>query len=106
MEILVTSSIISYLKILYPHMGPPTTPGPQASHHLNPALPDGMEIVWNICRLLDKFRSFQHHALSNNFLTCNFACSSKKHVFLKSFYFNTRQNHTLDSKSIRAIANF
>jgi len=26
---LVTSSIIPYLKILYPHIGPPTTPGPQ-----------------------------------------------------------------------------
>jgi len=38
MEILVTSSTIPYLKILYPHMGPPTTPGPQATHHLNPAL--------------------------------------------------------------------
>jgi len=35
---LVTSSIIPYLNILNPHMGPPTTPGPQASHHLNPAL--------------------------------------------------------------------
>ena len=101
MEILVTSSIIPYLKILYPHMGPPTTPGSQVSHHLNPAPPDGMEIV-----LLDKFRSFQHRALSHNFLTCSFSCSSKKHVFLKSFYINTRQNHNLDSKSIRAIANF
>jgi len=38
MEMLVTSSIIPYLKILYPHTGPPTTPGPQAPHHLNPAL--------------------------------------------------------------------
>jgi len=27
-----------YLKILYPHMGPPTTPEPQVLHHLNPAL--------------------------------------------------------------------
>jgi len=27
-----------HLKILYPRMGPPTTPGPQVSHHLNPAL--------------------------------------------------------------------
>jgi len=35
---LVTSSIIPYLNILYPHMGPPTTPGLQAPHHLNPAL--------------------------------------------------------------------
>jgi len=26
----VISSIIPYLNILYPHMGPPTTPGPQA----------------------------------------------------------------------------
>ena len=34
----MTSSIIPYLNILYPHMGPPTTPEPQASHHLNPAL--------------------------------------------------------------------
>jgi len=34
----VTSSIIPNLKIVYPHMGPPTRPGPQASHHLNPAL--------------------------------------------------------------------
>jgi len=31
MEILVTSSIIPYLKILYPRMGPPTTPGPPPS---------------------------------------------------------------------------
>ena len=38
MEILVTSSIIPHLKILYPHVGPPTTLGPQAPHHLNPAL--------------------------------------------------------------------
>jgi len=38
MKILVTSSIIPYLKILYPHMGPPTTPGLQDPHHLNPAL--------------------------------------------------------------------
>ena len=30
MEILVASSAIPYLKIQYPHMGPPTTPGPQA----------------------------------------------------------------------------
>jgi len=30
MEILVTLSIIPYLKILYQPMGPPTTPGPQA----------------------------------------------------------------------------
>jgi len=29
---------IPYLNILYPHMGPPTTPGPQAPHHLNPGL--------------------------------------------------------------------
>jgi len=28
-EILLISSIIPYLKILYPNMGPPTTPGPQ-----------------------------------------------------------------------------
>jgi len=34
----VTSSIIPYLNILYPHMGPSTTPGPQASTILNPAL--------------------------------------------------------------------
>ena len=34
----MTSSIIPYLVILYRHMGPPTTPGPQAPHHLNPAL--------------------------------------------------------------------
>jgi len=34
----VTLSIISYLNILYPHMGPPTTLGPKAPHHLNPAL--------------------------------------------------------------------
>jgi len=38
MDILVTSSIIPYLNILYPHMRPPTTPGPQAPHLLNPAL--------------------------------------------------------------------
>jgi len=38
MEILVTSSIIAYLKILYPHMGPPTMPGLQVLLHLNPAL--------------------------------------------------------------------
>jgi len=38
MEILVTLSIIPYLKILYQPMGPPTTPGPQAPHQLNPAL--------------------------------------------------------------------
>jgi len=37
----MSSSIIPYLNILYPHMGPPTTPGPQAPHHLNPALLDG-----------------------------------------------------------------
>jgi len=30
MEILMTLSIIPYLKILYPQMGSPTTPGPQA----------------------------------------------------------------------------
>jgi len=30
MEILVTSSIIAYLKILYPHMGPPTRLGPRS----------------------------------------------------------------------------
>ena len=29
-EMLVTSSIIPYLNILYPHMGPPTTPWSQA----------------------------------------------------------------------------
>jgi len=34
----VTSSIIPSLKILYPYMGPPTRPGPQVPHHLNPAL--------------------------------------------------------------------
>jgi len=36
-----TSDFINhpYLKIMYPHMGPPTTLGPQAPHHLNPALP-------------------------------------------------------------------
>ena len=38
MEILVTSSIIPYLKILHPHMGLPTTPGPLAPNNLNPAL--------------------------------------------------------------------
>ena len=38
MEILVTSSAIPYLKILHPHMGPPTTPGPWVPHHRNPAL--------------------------------------------------------------------
>jgi len=27
LEMLVTYSAIHYLKILYPHMGPPTTPG-------------------------------------------------------------------------------
>jgi len=31
MEILVISSIIPYLKILYPHMGPPTRLGPRPS---------------------------------------------------------------------------
>ena len=34
----MTSSIIPYLNIFHPHMGPPTTPGPQLPHHLNPAL--------------------------------------------------------------------
>ena len=67
---------------------------------------DGMGIVSKICRLLEKFRSFQQHAISHNLLTCNFSCSGEKFVFLKSFYFNLRQNHTLDSKSIRVIANF
>jgi len=38
MEILVTSTIIPYIKILYPHMGPPTTLEPHGPHHLNPAL--------------------------------------------------------------------
>ena len=38
MEILVISSINPYLSILYPHMGPPTTPEPQTPHRLNPAL--------------------------------------------------------------------
>jgi len=47
MEILVTSSIIHYLNILYPHMGPPTTPGPQVPHHLNPALPPVLKVVYN-----------------------------------------------------------
>jgi len=39
-EVLVTSSITPYLNILYPYRytGPPTTPGPQTPHHLNPAL--------------------------------------------------------------------
>jgi len=37
-EILVSSSAIPYLKILYRHMGPPTTSGLRALHHLNPAL--------------------------------------------------------------------
>jgi len=32
------SSIIPYLLILYPHMGPSTTPGPHVPHHLNQAL--------------------------------------------------------------------
>jgi len=44
-EILVTSSIIPYLKIMYPHMEPPTTPGPQAPHHLNPALARGAQFT-------------------------------------------------------------
>jgi len=35
---LVISSIITYLKILHPHMGPPTTLWSQAPHHLNVAL--------------------------------------------------------------------
>ena len=33
-----TSSIIPYPNILYVHMGLPTIPGPQALHHLYPAL--------------------------------------------------------------------
>ena len=37
-----TSDFIGYPlpkdSISDPHMGPPTTPGPPASHHLNPAL--------------------------------------------------------------------
>ena len=45
MEILVTSSIIPYLKILYPHMGPPVTPGPQVPHHLNPVLLRPLDVV-------------------------------------------------------------
>jgi len=36
--ILMTSSVIPYVKILHPHMGHPTPPGPQDPHHLNPAL--------------------------------------------------------------------
>jgi len=51
MEILVTSSIIPYLKILYPHMGPPTTPGPAGPHHLNPALTTIAEI-WSALLML------------------------------------------------------
>jgi len=35
-----TSDVLDhpYLNILYPHTGRPTTPGPQARLHLNPAL--------------------------------------------------------------------
>ena len=38
MEILVTSSIIPYLNIMYPHVGPLTMPLSQAPQDLNPAL--------------------------------------------------------------------
>ena len=37
-EMLLTSSIIPYLNILYPHMGPPIKSALQDPHHLNPAL--------------------------------------------------------------------
>ena len=68
--------------------------------------PDRMGIVWNICRLLEKCRSFQHHDLSHNFLTYNFSCSWEKHVFIKSFYFSRKQNHILVFKIRRVITNF
>jgi len=38
MEILVTSLIVPSINILYPHMGLPTTLGPQAPYHLKPVL--------------------------------------------------------------------
>jgi len=47
-EILITLSIILYLKIMYPNMGPPTTPGSQVPHHLNPALGPICEVLSTI----------------------------------------------------------
>jgi len=39
-----------YLKIFYLHMGPSTTSGPQAPHHLNPALSQPVVCVLLVVR--------------------------------------------------------
>jgi len=43
-----------YLNTLYLHMGPPITTGPQAPHHLNPAL----------IRFVRQAKCFYYHCLT------------------------------------------
>jgi len=94
----VTSSIIPHLKIVYPRMGPPTTPGIQAPHHLNPALTEVMEkkrvvvmqrlrVAYNFgCRALYNLpwrASVSSHQVQCNITTFEALLRKYKHLFLE-----------------------
>ena len=83
-----TTSFVAYLsrrgrQILGPHMRPPTTPGPQASHHLNPAL------ILLICGCWSALASpYKHHKQKIGFhrLAPNAWTDWQDHTFRDHFY--------------------
>jgi len=79
----VTSSIIHCLNILYPRMGPPTTPEPQVPHHLNPALSCRVLIDsilnifilnWKCCSIRESDTSYDCRSIRRHQL--GFCCES------------------------------
>ena len=92
-EILVTSWIIPYPNILYQPMGPPTTPGPQAPHHLNPALTKIQILLRNITSFVKKFQNYSWFEDQLQFVRGfpNIAIAQKQHPKLFSSWYNYKR---------------
>ena len=81
MEIPVTSSIIPYLNILYPHMGPPTTSGRPVSHHLNLALDTRAQkmVSHTVAHYTMGLAHGQHREEQNTLSSPQMYCHSQEH---------------------------